>query len=107
MVALAVYVASLLIVIGFVFVFRQLVICDMRLTQLIGRLNDFEQMPTIESESLLSKIEDLVMDLVGNMRTPSAIDHIGGAVAQMIQARAMQTMGVDPFKQVELEENID
>ena len=47
------------------------------------------------------------MDFVGNRRTPAAIDHIGGAVAQMIQARAMQTMGVDPFKQVELEENID
>jgi len=108
MVALEMYIASLMILIGFVFVYRQLIVCDMRLSQLIGRLNNFEEAPAIESELLLTKIEDMVMDVMGTMRNPTAIDHIGGAIAQMIQARSMQAMGVNPFgQQAELEDNVE
>lgn len=37
-------------------------------------------------------VEDIVQDTLQNLEQPRAIDHIFGAVAQLIQARTMQMM---------------
>lgn len=35
---------------------------------------------------------DLVHDLVGNMQTPSIVDHLGGVISQFAQMRMMRMM---------------
>jgi len=35
-------------------------------------------------------------EMMGSMRTPTAFDHIGGALAGLIQSRAMANLGIDP-----------
>jgi len=38
---------------------------------------------------------DIVEDTLSNMNPPSAFDHIAGAIAQMIQAKTMKSMGLN------------
>ena len=38
---------------------------------------------------------DIVEDTLKNMNPPSAFDHIAGAIAQMIQAKTMKSMGLN------------
>ena len=60
------------------------------------RLNAVQAGTTIDLEPMADKmtgiIEDIVSDTLQNLEPPRAIDHVFGAVAQMIQARTMKMM---------------
>mgnify|MGYP003148595061 FL=1 len=59
-----------------------------------GRLNEIaeEYSPDLQEfgEEMRNIVQDIVEDTLQNLEPPRAIDHIMGAVAQMIQARTMQ-----------------
>lgn len=61
-----------------------------------GRLNEIaeEYSPDLEEfgEEMREIVQGIVEDTLQNLEPPRAIDHIFGAVAQMIQARTMQMM---------------
>ena len=60
------------------------------------RLNEVSAGTSIDLEPMATKmtgiIEDIVADTLQNLEPPRAIDHVFGAVAQMIQARTMKMM---------------
>lgn len=60
------------------------------------RLNALAKSPAIDMSPVISEItgviEDIVADTLQNLEPPRAIDHVFGAVAQMIQARTMKMM---------------
>lgn len=67
-----------------------------KLTELkseIARISNDINLDNIEIE--LPDVEDIkneLLETLTNMRTPSFIDHIGGAVGAIMQAKAMKTM---------------
>jgi hypothetical protein len=75
-----------------------------RLSQLLadsqGRLNDLATSHGIELDPILEKMEatisEIVDDTLQNLEPPKAIDHLFGAVAQMIQMRTMSSLNLMP-----------
>ena len=67
-----------------------------KLSELKKEINAIAQDINLDNiEVELPDIEDIKNDLLEtltNMRTPSFIDHIGGAVGAIMQAKAMKTM---------------
>jgi len=65
-----------------------------------NRLNALGDSPALDLNPIVSKLtetmEDIVADTLQNLEPPRAIDHVFGAVAQMIQARTMSMMNVVP-----------
>jgi hypothetical protein len=66
------------------------------LQYLEGRLNDAGSVVDIpfSLDDVKDSMIDIVEDTLKNMNPPSAFDHIAGAVAQMIQAKTMKSMGL-------------
>ena len=64
------------------------------------RLNNLRDSPSIDLAPIVSTMtqtmEDIVADTLQNLEPPRAIDHVFGAVAQMIQARTMSMMNSVP-----------
>ena len=64
------------------------------------RLNGLRDSPSIDLNPIVQKMtetmEDIVADTLQNLEPPRAIDHVFGAVAQMIQARTMSMMNAVP-----------
>jgi hypothetical protein len=64
------------------------------------RLNALARSPEVDLAPVISEItgviEDIVSDTLQNLEPPRAIDHVFGAVAQMIQARTMKMMSLPP-----------
>ena len=64
------------------------------------RLNDRAESPALDLspivQTLTETMEDIVADTLQTLEPPRAIDHVFGAVAQMIQARTMSMMNAVP-----------
>ena len=60
----------------------------MALTLESQRLTTFD--PTDLFAQMKNETADLVHDLVGNMQTPSIVDHLGGVISQFAQMRMMK-----------------
>lgn len=64
------------------------------------RLNALRDSPSIDLapivQSMTETMEDIVANTLENLEPPRAIDHVFGAVAQMIQARTMSIMNAVP-----------
>lgn len=56
---------------------------------------------------LKENLEDLVHDTISTMQPPNAADHVMGAIAQMIQMRAMKQYGNFLPTQPDQEDNSD
>lgn len=104
---LELYIAAVLVFIGLFLVYHKLGVLERTSYELKNRLNDLKFDPIEASEGILDQIEDLITGTLSEIRMPSAFDHIGGAIAGLIQAKAMQTMGQDPFKQPDSEPMIE
>jgi len=74
-----------------------------------ARLNN---LPTEEFDPLLiiaevkAGIEDVVADTLENLEPPRAIDHVFGAVAQLIQMKAMGAMNMLPQGVADMAEQV-
>lgn len=64
--------------------------------QIEGRLNEPIKVPTTFMDELTENLEDLVHNTISTMQPPNAADHVMGAIAQMIQMKAMQKFGMGP-----------
>ena len=65
--------------------------------QLSEVLIAFKHLPTIEPidlKEIKEELGDIVHDVVANLQPPSAVDHLFGAIAQVIQVKAMKGMGL-------------
>jgi len=51
-------------------------------------------------DDVRASLIDIVEDTLSNMNPPSAFDHIAGAIAQMIQAKTMKSMGLNALPPV-------
>jgi len=71
------------------------------LKDLEGRLNvpDIVDIP-FTLDDVKESLIDIVEDTLSNMNPPSAFDHIAGAIAQMIQAKTMKSMGLNALPPV-------
>lgn len=58
------------------------------------RLNADVKVPTSFLDELKDEMGDLVHETIQNLQPPNAADHVMGALAQMIQMRAMQKFGM-------------
>jgi len=58
------------------------------------RLNSDVKVPTSFLDELKDEMGDLVHETIQNLQPPNAADHVMGALAQMIQMRAMQKFGM-------------
>jgi hypothetical protein len=52
---------------------------------LVGVLN--QKRPVSLPDDLIDNIKDEILDTIGNMRQPTALDHIGGVIANVFQMR--------------------
>jgi len=115
---LELYIAAVLVFIGLFLVYHRLGVLERTSDGLKNRLNDLNFDPIEAGEGILDQIEELITGTLSNIHMPTAKDHIGGAIAGLIQtqigiiqARAMKAMGQDPFKQPDaepmLEQNVD
>ena len=88
-----------------------------RLSQLLDdsreRLNGLAGSAAVDLDPVIGKIEttiaEIVDDTLQNLEPPRAIDHVFGAVAQMIQMRTMRAMDMLPQgvqDLIEPEENV-
>ena len=46
-----------------------------------------EKRPVSLPDNLINEIKDEILDTIGNMRQPTALDHIGGVIANVFQMR--------------------
>lgn len=46
-----------------------------------------EKRPVALPDDLIDEIKNEIMDTIGNMRQPTALDHIGGVIANVFQMR--------------------
>lgn len=113
-VVLELYIAAVLVFIGLFLVYHRLGDLERTSHELKNRLNDLKFDPIVASEGILIQIEELITGTLGDMRMPSGLDHVGGAIAGLIQtqigilqAKAMAAMGQDPFAEPMIEENVD
>jgi len=47
-------------------------------------------------DEIKEELLDLIQDVIGNMEPPRAVDHVFGAIAQILQFKAMKLMDVEP-----------
>ena len=59
-----------------------------------ARLNGDVSVPESFLTELKDEMGDLVHETIQNLQPPNAADHVMGAIAQMIQMRAMQKFGM-------------
>lgn len=86
-----------------------------RLSQLLsdsqGRLNDLAGSQGSVIEPLIEKVEEtiseIVEDTLQNLEPPKAIDHVFGAVAQMIQMRTMRSLNLMPEQLQQINEELE
>jgi hypothetical protein len=76
--------------------FRAYFSLSQNLTDSEARLNALKQSPAIDLDGVVDDLsavmQNIVADTLQNLEPPRAIDHVFGAVAQMIQARTMSMM---------------
>jgi len=58
------------------------------------KLGEEVKVPSSFMDELKESLEDLVHDTISTMQPPNAADHVMGAIAQMIQMKAMQKFGM-------------
>ena len=46
-----------------------------------------QKQPVSLPDGLIDEIKNEILDTIGNMRQPTAMDHIGGVIANVIQMR--------------------
>jgi len=63
-------------------------------TIITEKLGEDIKVPTSFMDELKENLEDLVHDTISTMQPPNAADHVMGAIAQMIQMKAMQKFGM-------------
>jgi hypothetical protein len=83
----------------------------------IGRMKlDFKEMvdslemPTLNLDSIKDEMFEIIEDLIGQMRVPTAIDHAAGFMTQFLQMKAhkqMAEMGLVQPEEPHFEENLD
>ena len=105
MVSLDLYVAALVVSAAFLIVFKQLLQLDKTISHLKSAIEDFDLDPPDISESIVDDITSTLAEMMGSMRTPTAFDHIGGALAGLIQSKAMANLGIDPSQLLAPEED--
>ena len=81
-----------------VFVFMQGQALSRQISDVAGaitdKLGEEVQVPSSFMDELKENLEDLVHDTISTMQPPNAADHVMGAIAQMIQMKAMQKFGM-------------
>lgn len=96
------------LVVGFYLNYR-LSSLSLMVEETAARLNN---LPTEEFDPLLiiaevkAGIEDVVADTLENLEPPRAIDHVFGAVAQLIQMKAMGAMNMLPQGVADMAEQV-
>lgn len=63
-------------------------------TQIEDKMGEPIEVPSSFMDELKENLEDLVHDTISTMQPPNAADHVMGAIAQMIQMKAMQKFGM-------------
>ena len=92
-----VYIAAILVFLGLFMVFNRLLVLESKSDSLEQCLNTLSFDPLVASEGIMAQIEALIQDYLGSMHVPTAMDHVAAAVSQLIQAKAMKSMGIDPM----------
>lgn len=57
------------------------------------RLTDYD--PTTVLDEMKDEVQNLVLEVVSSMKTPTIADHLGGVVAQFAQMRMMRMLQAD------------
>jgi len=57
-------------------------------------------------DEIKGELFGIVEDILQNMQPPSAVDHVFGAIAQIIQFKAMKMMDVEPSTLLEQSEDV-
>jgi len=91
------------------FTFERLSTLSEEISAHADRLNAFSQ-PELDPLSMIAEIkngiEDVVADTISNLEPPRAIDHVFGAVAQLIQMKAMGAMNALPEGVLNMAESV-
>lgn len=86
----------LLQIVCFLVGYRAYFTLSQNLTDSETRLNALRDSPVIDLDGVVEDLtivmQNIVADTLQNLEPPRAIDHVFGAVAQMIQARTMSMM---------------
>ena len=75
--------------------------------QIEEKMGEPIEVPPSFMEELKDGLEDLVHDTISTMQPPNAADHVMGAIAQLIQMKAMQKFGMVPQIDEEARSKID
>jgi hypothetical protein len=93
------------------FVFMQSHALSAQIAKVAGQIEEKMgepiEVPPSFMEELKDGLEDLVHDTISTMQPPNAADHVMGAIAQLIQMKAMQKFGMVPQIDEEARSKID
>jgi hypothetical protein len=61
----------------------------------------------VNIDGIKDEVLDIIEEVLGNMHTPTAFDHIAGAVGQFVQYKLMRTMKMDEILDPQLTEGLN